>query len=255
MHNTLSLAMTGLGALLAAAAALSIERSRPQAPLWLLVLACILGAAGLLPGGNPPLGPCATNLSTLLALAGLGAALWSLSPILLHRHRGTGPAGAAGALLLAATLGGRTLWPSLTSVGPCPASAPFQVAAIVKALTVGLLAWASLSSLHESPKENGSTVESSLAVALALQTTALALRGVGAQWAWGNYWRWDPVECWHLTACLTTAIGLLGIRTLSWRTRAARWTLYMATCLAAAVSFALPPLAAWLGLSSLYMMG
>ncbi|MFP3897102.1 MAG: hypothetical protein ACLFV5_09765 [Anaerolineales bacterium] len=250
MPDILSLSMTGLGALLAGAAVLLTQRSRHRAPLWLLISACILGTLGLLAGGAPPLGTCASNLSSLLGLAGLGAALWSL---MLSRQRRRDP-GTVAPLLLAGTLGVRTLMPTLTSVGPCPTSAPFQTAVTAEALAMGILAWASLSSLAETAEERGPTIESSLAVALVLQATALALRGLGAQWAWGNYWRWDPVECWHLAACLTTAIGLLGIRALNWQNRTARWALYMTTCLTLAVAFALIPLTIWLGASSLYIM-
>jgi ABC-type transport system involved in cytochrome c biogenesis permease subunit len=81
------------------------------------------------------------------------------------------------------------------------------------------------------------------------------MRGLGAQWAWGSYWQWDPTESWHLAASLATAIGFVGLRRLSWGENAARWALYGATCLAIVVASGMGFLVVWLGLSSLYMMG
>ncbi len=248
--DALSLIMTGLGALLAGAAIPITKRFRQRVSLWFLVSGCSLGAMGLFIGGIPPLGACATNLSTMLAVGGLGAALWSLTPLRQRRETSL-----VGALLLAGTLGVRTIWPGLRYAGLCPASVPFQMAAVLEALALGTLVCGSLSLLAGATGAGESTAESTLAVALALQASALVLRGMGAQWAWGSYWRWDLVECWHLVACLTTAIGLLGIRALNWQGRGPRWLLHTATCLALAVSFGLAPLAAWLGVSSLYMMG
>ncbi|MEA3408692.1 MAG: hypothetical protein U9R48_11570 [Chloroflexota bacterium] len=248
--NILSLVMTGLGALMASAAVLATKRFKQRASLWLLVSACVLGATGLLVAGILPLSACSSNLSTMLAVSGLGAALSALT--LFRQRRETS---IIGALLLASTLGIRTIWPSLTYTGLCPSSVPFQMAAILEALAVGILAWGSLFVLAGAKDAGTSTVESVLAVALALQATTLVLRGTGAQWAWGSYWRWDAIECWHLAACLTTAIGLLGVRALNWRNRAARWALYAAACLAVVVSFGLAPLATWLGVNSLYVIG
>lgn len=89
-------------------------------------------------------------------------------------------------------------------------------------------------------------------LAAALQTTALVCRAVAAQWAWGSWWRYDPVECWGLVPLLGIAALCTTLARRGWRGRAPRVLVWVVAGLALAVTLGALPLVRALGLPSLY---
>ncbi len=111
------------------------------------------------------------------------------------------------------------------------------------ALSVGALLWGGLNQ----PEGRA------LRVAWVLQTWGLVLQGAGAQWAWGAYWRWDPLECWRLTSWLVLTLAGLGLtvgRPTMFRARLALWG---CATWALGVLLGSYALVRWLGMTSFYI--
>jgi len=92
-------------------------------------------------------------------------------------------------------------------------------------------------------------------LAAMLQGVALIWQSVVAQWAWGSYWSWDPVECWRLVPLLANAILLTIVGQRGWSGRLPRVLVWVAALLGVAVWIGTESLLGWLGLSSMYRMG
>ncbi len=232
-----------LGAVMAfSAAVLAWRLPKHFLPALLLLIACILGTIVWFPAALAE--GLGALRSTSLAVAALSTwmAFWKVAFCPSDR-RTTVLVGA----IVCLTLGAWPLLPSRTWGDVPMRRLLFGAAETVYASGVGALALGAAWVLGPGRSTRRDVARRISATSLMLQTLALFLYGVGAQLAWGSYWRWEPLECWQLAAWLLSAILALVTWQLDWDGRRAALLLWLTTALALFVLLGAVPMARWLG--------
>jgi len=238
--------VVGLGVLLALAAAGAVWRApRTAFARAILVIAGTAELAGLVVIGIS-LGqrPFASPLLMALATA-VATGFWSL--VLCPGNR---QAQAVGSLVVAVALGvflliGELSWASVEVSGWL-----YGFVEIQYALAAGALLLGSICLIPLGAPTDAMATRSAVVIALLFQTGGLVLLGTSGQLAWGAFWSWDPIECWHLAGWLATAISVVGIHWLDWDGRRAGWAVCLSTAFWLFVLYGSLPLVRWLGLES-----
>lgn len=239
----------GLSAILSLAAAMVAWRSQGHRVARSLLLgACVISVVAIMLIGKQC--RCRPFSSATVAMAAISAAagLWGLSPLSADHH-----VQVFTSLLLALTLGAYLLAPRVSWAGPRVEGWWFALAEVLHVLSAGALVLGSACSVLTGSSFLAGPVGLTLALALLCQTGSLVAHGIGAQLAWGAYWSWDPVECWHLAPWLATAMAVVGARSLGWDLRQARWALLATTGFVLVALLGAFPLVHLLGLQTRYL--
>ncbi|NLG51124.1 MAG: hypothetical protein GX552_13535 [Chloroflexi bacterium] len=230
----------GLGAV-AAVAAVALSFKKPLLSGLALLLSAMLAVAGWLPSILTTRSPAGANGLILLAAVVSCAALWALVlrgvPRNAHRIMAGGLALVLAIALLAAA--------PATNGGPRQTFLNLaQVAQLIAAgaLVIGALwaAWPGATSRRQAARAIS-------ALALCWQSVGLLLYALGAQLAWGSYWRWSAWECWQLAAWTATGLLLVGSRELAWGKALTTAGVLLAAGMALLVLFGAPSLLGLLG--------
>jgi cytochrome c-type biogenesis protein CcsB len=104
------------------------------------------------------------------------------------------------------------------------------------------------------PEERSLAAWMSKAVAVGFVfATAMLLTGsVWAQYAWGNYWSWDPKETWALITWLVYAFFLHARVVRGWKGRRLAWTAVVGFAVVLFTWFGVNWLTEWVRLNSLH---
>lgn len=241
--------LMGLGMVLTILAAATAWRSEEGTlARFIFAITCAMEVVGLavigvLVGRRPFQSP----LLVMIAI-GMATALWSF---FLHS---TDQVRAIGNFVVALTLGAYLFTPNVTWADVQIVGWSFGLVEVIYALAAGALLLGSIGAIILQSSATQRLPQSTLAIALLLQTIALVLQGTSAQLAWGAFWLWDPVECWHLAAWLATAMSTLAVHSLEVSRRRMRWAILLTTGFVLFILFATFPLVRWLGIQSRYLV-
>lgn len=231
----------GLGSVAAVVAVALSFRRRTMASGLALLLAVMLAGIGWVPAILRARPLAGGNELILLVAVLSSAALWTLAlrgvPRSLHRIIGGGLALALMGALFAAAPATRN----------DPRQAFLSLAQVAQLVAAGALVHGALWVWMPGPTSRERVACSISALALWWQGLALLLYALGAQLAWGSYWRWTAWECWQLAAWIATALLLVGSRELAWGRALATAGVCLAAGLTLLVLFGVPPLLGLLG--------
>jgi hypothetical protein len=130
----------------------------------------------------------------------------------------------------------------------------FSLSEVVLLATVAALLVGSLALLFSSVEQAPRIAALALGAAFCSHTLALILQGVAAQRAWGAYWSWDALECWHLASWSLIGLSALGARELGWGPRRGKAAVWVTTLLVSLMTWGAPALLRWLGVASAYLV-